>query len=96
MSERPIEFIIPAVTYEHEVGRRVADAAERVAEEVGEEAELALAATGPHLAGALQPLHGGAVAVIELPHRHSRAAIVLRHHRGHRIESTARSILQVR
>ena len=94
MSERPIEFIIPAVTYEHEVGRRVADAAERVAEEVGEEAELA--AAGAHLAGALQPLHGGAVAVIELPHRHSRAAIVLRHHRGHRIESTARSILQVR
>jgi hypothetical protein len=38
-------------TYEHEVGRGVADAAERVAEEVGEEAELA--AAGPHLAGAL-------------------------------------------
>jgi hypothetical protein len=59
-------------TYEHEVRRRVAHAAERVAKEVGEQAHLpAAAAAGPHLARGLQALHGGAVAIaVKLPHRH--------------------------
>lgn len=70
----------------------MADAAERVAEEVGEEAELAAART--HLAGALNLFDAGTVAAaVELPHQDHLAAVLRQ--TSHRHPCSDQSINQI-